>query len=493
VNRLYIKGGSTDVLPADTRAATVVEQRTHVRLLAFSLPANIPVADVRLQTFTQFLDALPSSSNWAIREYALPANLDPLIASIIAGTARAVSDGSFKDKFGTSAFTILDSTDVSIIGLNIVPGHPDDQGAYRSELAGLFGIVLVVNALCSWAKLSHGAIEIGCDGLSALDKAFDTWPLEPADPHFDMLTALRSMISESPLSWTTRHIAGHQDDDATAELDFWARQNIQMDNLAKIFWMQHSHSAYVHYPIASEGFQVWLGDRKLSSHQSSTFFDHIHGKTILSWHATHGRFPACYARRIDWDVCYAALKRLPLGRQRWVAKHTSGFCSVGTKMVKWKEQPTADCPRCGQSENARHVWLCPDPDVYFVWALLMSSSIDWLTSIHTATEITYWIIQRLTEWRSQDPFSIANTELPGLLQAIDAQDRMGWLAFFEGCIAVEWAGVQQAHFLWLGRRNTGKRWATSLVCQAVGDCVGPLGSSQSDQAQQGDGPRSCTP
>jgi hypothetical protein len=53
--------------------------------------------------------------------------------------------------------------------------------------------------------------------------------------------------------------------------------------------------------------------------------------------------------------------------------------------------------------------------------------------------------------------------MPGLLQAIAAQDRIGWLAFFEGCIAIEWAGVQEAHFVWLGRRNTGKRWATSLI------------------------------
>ena len=30
-------------------------------------------------------------------------------------------------------------------------------------------------------------------------------------------------------------------------------------------------------------------------------------------------------------------------------------------------------------------------------------------------------------------------------------------------IAVEWAGAQDAHFLWLGRCNTGKRWAASLV------------------------------
>jgi hypothetical protein len=54
-------------------------------------------------------------------------------------------------------------------------------------------------------------------------------------------------------------------------------------------------------------------------------------------------------------------------------------------------------------------------------------------------------------------------DTPGLLLAIAAQDRIGWRAFFEGCIAVEWSGVQEAHYLWLGRRNTGKRWATSLI------------------------------
>jgi hypothetical protein len=111
-----------------------------------------------------------------------------------------------------------------------------------------------------------------------------------------------------------------------------------MDNLAKVFWMQHSHTGPVFYPLRDEGFQVWLGTRKLSSHPPSVFFDHIHGKTILNWHSSHHRFPACYARRIDWDACAAALERLPLGRRRWVSKHTSGFCSVGT-MLGGKSNP----------------------------------------------------------------------------------------------------------------------------------------------------------
>jgi hypothetical protein len=132
-------------------------------------------------------------------------------------------------------------------------------------------------------------------------------------------------------------------------------------------------------------------------------------------------------------------------------------------MVKWKEQLSPACPRCSLEENARHVWLCQDPAVFFVWALLISALSDWMVSVNTATEIYFWIIRRLTEWRSSEPLSQVHTNLPGLFQAIAVQDQIGWLAFFEGCIATEWAGVQEAHYLWLGRRNTGKRWATSLV------------------------------
>ena len=96
---------------------------------------------------------------------------------------------------GTSAFTIVDAKVCSIHGLNIVPGHPDDPGAYRSALAGLFAIVLIVTLICSWANITSRGIEVGCKGLPALNKVFDTWPLEPFDPHFDLLSALRKMIS----------------------------------------------------------------------------------------------------------------------------------------------------------------------------------------------------------------------------------------------------------------------------------------------------------
>ena len=98
--------------------------------------------------------------------------------------------------------------------------------------------------------------------------------------------------------------------------------------------------------------------------------------------------------------------------------------------------------RCGEHKNARHVWTCQEPAVFFVWALLMLAFSKWLESVHAAKDIN---------WRSSEPFSHAQFDTPGLLEAIAAKDRVGWLAFLEGCIAVEWAGAQEAHFLWLGR------------------------------------------
>jgi hypothetical protein len=181
------------------------------QLLAFALPPALPSNLLSSPTFSQTVCSLPSSSSWSSKELALPSDLHPLILSLRSGSG----DRSFKAKFGASAFTIVASTTCSVLGMNVVPGHPEDQSACRSELAGLHAAVFLVNLLCSWAGISFGSIEIGCNGLSALSKAFDSWPLEPAHPHFDMLSALWLMIASSPFTWTTRHVAGHQDVDPT--------------------------------------------------------------------------------------------------------------------------------------------------------------------------------------------------------------------------------------------------------------------------------------
>ena len=49
--------------------------------------------------------------------------------------------------------------------------------------------------------------------------------------------------------------------------------------------------------------------------------------------------------------------------------------------------------------------------------------------------------------------------------AIDNQNKLGWFPMIMGYISLHWRGVQQAYYVSLGRRNTGKQWAIQLIIQ----------------------------
>jgi hypothetical protein len=58
---------------------------------------------------------------------------------------QGVSDGSYKDHFGTAAFilVIADDSATCIRGRVVTPGDPEDHNAYRSELAGIYALTVI--------------------------------------------------------------------------------------------------------------------------------------------------------------------------------------------------------------------------------------------------------------------------------------------------------------------------------------------------------------
>ena len=86
----------------------------------------------------------------------------------------AVSDGSFnpKDLYGTAAWIIQDElTGSELTGMMIILGQPNVLDAYRCELGGLYGIVVIINALCLYHRIKSGSITRACDGDMALKHA----------------------------------------------------------------------------------------------------------------------------------------------------------------------------------------------------------------------------------------------------------------------------------------------------------------------------------
>jgi hypothetical protein len=120
-----------------------------------------------------------------------------------------VSDGPFKDQYGTSEWAIEAESSVDRCtgvdippadeskenrckGVNIGPGAPTDQSAYRSEVAGLFGIATAVRDICAFRDITAGMVYLGCDGLSTLLNCIDIDSVaKPTAPHFDLITATR--------------------------------------------------------------------------------------------------------------------------------------------------------------------------------------------------------------------------------------------------------------------------------------------------------------
>jgi hypothetical protein len=123
----------------------------------------------------------------------------------------------------------------------IVPGDTADQGSYRSELSGLNGITLGVYVLCEFYKIDQGAIEVACDGITALERGFDeAHNPSISAPQFDVILGIRNIRARCPICWKHRHVKGHQEDSHSIFLDGWALLNIDMDLAAKVHWHRHA-------------------------------------------------------------------------------------------------------------------------------------------------------------------------------------------------------------------------------------------------------------
>ena len=121
---------------------------------------------------------------------------------------------------------------MGLTGSNVVPGNPEEQNSYRSELAGISGSLAVLSAVCEKYDITEGATTMALDGQQALLNASSTWPLSPHDSDFDLLTDIRAKIKRLPITLKWLWIEGHQDDYASFHsLTPLAQDNVLADGI----------------------------------------------------------------------------------------------------------------------------------------------------------------------------------------------------------------------------------------------------------------------
>jgi hypothetical protein len=225
-----------------------------------------PTAPIPL-TLEEARRSLPAKDVWAA-DIIIHSDEGRAVALAIQDrTAYAVSDGSFKQRRGTSAFLLEgpDREQGRLIGLNEIRATPEDQSAYRSKLEGILGVLAVVDCLCRLHQVTSGLIHCRLNGEQVMLNASGDEPLDPQKASFDLLVDIRSKIKASPIEWQFSWVEGHQEERHGKE-DFWGQLKEVCDSMAKIYWNQISllRDIRPNHQLGNKAWSVTIQDKKLA-------------------------------------------------------------------------------------------------------------------------------------------------------------------------------------------------------------------------------------
>ena len=338
----YVRTSSNMCLPSDSRPTTTEGNYNYVRHTGFTDHRPTPIA--------------PLPTWWGVVVNAtLP--LQELIDAIQRGTAVAVTDGSYKDDMGTAAFTFRDSIDGAreITMVHMTPGYTQDMTPYRAEMGGLFGIAAFLGRLHEGHHIPNGQITVACDCRSALDKVMLPQFPHPKNPNFDILAEIYNLRHDTNIQWLPKWVKGHQDDHRRqAELDPWARINIEMDTLAKMHWekLNNRRPAPFSLHTTTGVWSIWSKRQRITSWDKDTVDQlYFNNAARTYWDQKVHNLEA-----FDFEAMQLAYKSLSLYYQLRAPKWISRRLPVGARISTWSPNYTSQCPRCGtESETHSHI------------------------------------------------------------------------------------------------------------------------------------------
>ena len=459
-------------LPDDVQLATVALLPQHNVMLTgvASIPTQTTSTQIPYHSLTieEILDTRHENDKWAVDTFHSDDDGAALAMGIIQGHATAVNDGSYKNNVGTSGFILRGANrTLGAVGANAVPGNPEEQSSYRSELAGISGSLAIISAVCDKYGIVSGSITIALDGQQAMLKSRSLWPLSPGDKDFDLLTDIRAKIRKLPISIHWEWIEGHQDDHIPFHrLSPLAQDNVIADGIAKDHMNKIMKDGYYPEPqrFGDEGWSISIQGCKMSHLDYHKLYTHMWANTAQEYWAKKHNISIAETLSIDWDACGEAIQSLSFPKRRRIVKHACGHFGIGKMMLLWKFQDHDECPLCNQRETPEHVLQCKDQRALDTWKLALTKLETWMEKNYTNPALSTAIITRLKSWHDYQPIAPPSwtcTFSPTLL----AQQAIGWYPLLMGHLSNQWKGIQQAYYSWIGRRRTGKKWIKLLIVQ----------------------------
>jgi len=384
-------------------------------------------------------------------------SLSALITDIRKGHGYIVSDGSYRNNASAAAW-IIEGRDATcrIIGMMITPGYETDHSSFCSKLMGLYG------ALCTLEVLDLGPMgtpcRIACDGKSALDRVQSTNPIQPTEPHADILQAIRAKASSTGSDFQWHHVKGHQDCHTPMVLSRDAWLNIKADILAKAA-VNPEYQGPEHYHLPGEGWTCSINHRRIVTQLADRIRNQINDVPITKYWKTKFGINNATWQSIDWIGLGRAYRESTITVWRWATKHTSGFFAHGKNMARWNFRSSMHCPRCGtENEDKAHITQCPAPAAREIWQHSLKKLTQWLRDSNTAHEISEAIVWGLNQWIEPGQ----SLEPPGG-QFVSDQTLIGWNHFLDGWLAQSWRLHQEGVWQLAKSQRSSRRWVAELI------------------------------
>jgi hypothetical protein len=323
-------------------------------------------------SFGSYLEGNPPLNPWCFEEIVFTDDLLPLLQDLEKGTVRLVCDGSFDPSSckGAAAWILEGATSSIQIGGKIVtPGEATDHSAYRSELTGILAAMTVINSLTSFYGI-NSTITVHCDSKSAIEKAFDSLKsIKLHDASHDLLKAIQHEKTSTQIKWSGKHISGHQDEIIPfAQLDRLSQLNVLVDQQAKDMIPQAIISGQQQI-VRSSSWILRLGSTPIIHDIDQILYDLVHAPSVKEYWIQKESITEDSFSTVNWSRLGQALHKMPLTRQLFCSKHTSGMCGVGKFQKIWRMRETDACPHCSVFEDALHVWTCVANTVADVWSM----------------------------------------------------------------------------------------------------------------------------
>jgi len=273
-------------------------------------------------------------------------------------------------------------------------------------------MLLVSQAVCRTHNITQGKATIACDNKRAISMLNEWCVPDPKDANFDLTSAIWKLLQDSPIQWHNIHVKGHQDDHLQCDkLNRVAQLNVEMDRLAKSFWRHchiHQHAALQpleppQHPMHLEGWTLWNANTKVTHPNRQHLCKLTHDPITTSKWIRLERFPDSATSQIDSEMASKHTKALKPGCQRWITKHASHNCGVGTTLAEWQQQEDDQCPRCGQPEDTNHATRCTGAGATETWTEQMSVPTEWMTEANTHPLLQDTLITNLQRWRQGLP------------------------------------------------------------------------------------------